>query len=107
MGALCGVKRESFLVSGESQIFGVNETQVRALQYYSRAAAQGYAPARVRLGDYYYYGWGEPVFHLMTFFFETKKSDIERLIFKRAEQYLGPPKKNNFYRTFFFNLFIF
>merc|ERR1712203_929329 len=23
-----------------------------------RAAAQGYSAARVRLGDYYYYGWG-------------------------------------------------
>lgn len=34
---------------------------VRALQYLGRAAAQGYAPARVRLGDYYYYGWGTDV----------------------------------------------
>ena len=42
-------------------MFNVNETQVRALQYLSRAAAQGYAPARVRLGDYYYYGWGTEV----------------------------------------------
>ena len=24
----------------------------------TRAAAQGYSAARVRLGDYYYYGWG-------------------------------------------------
>ncbi len=34
---------------------------MRALQYLSRAAAQGYAPARVRLGDFYYYGWGTDV----------------------------------------------
>ena len=27
----------------------------------SRAAAQGYSAARVRLGDYYYYGWGTDV----------------------------------------------
>ena len=33
----------------------------RALQYWGRAAAQGYSHARVRLGDYYYYGWGTPV----------------------------------------------
>ena len=26
-----------------------------------RAAAQGYSAARVRLGDYYYYGWGTDV----------------------------------------------
>jgi len=45
----------------ESDLFGVNETMVRALQYLGRAAAQGYAPARVRLGDYFYYGWGTEV----------------------------------------------
>ncbi len=33
----------------------------RALQYWSRSATQGYSNARVRLGDYYYYGWGTPV----------------------------------------------
>ena len=26
-----------------------------------RAAAQGYSAARVRLGDYFYYGWGTNV----------------------------------------------
>jgi len=45
----------------ESDLFSVNETMVRALQYLGRAAAQGYAPARVRLGDYFYYGWGTDV----------------------------------------------
>lgn len=34
---------------------------VRALQYLGRAASQGYAPARVRLGDYHYYGWGTEI----------------------------------------------
>lgn len=47
--------------SEESDLFNVNETMVRALQYLGRAASQGYAPARVRLGDYYYYGWGADV----------------------------------------------
>jgi len=45
----------------ESDLFGANETMVRTLQYLGRAAAQGYAPARVRLGDYFYYGWGTEV----------------------------------------------
>jgi hypothetical protein len=27
----------------------------------TRAAAQGYSAARVRLGDYYYYGWGTDI----------------------------------------------
>jgi TPR repeat protein len=43
---------------------GLENSQVilsRALQYWSRAATQGYTHARVRLGDYYYYGWGTPV----------------------------------------------
>ena len=38
----------------------------RALVYWSRAAAQGYSAARVRLGDYYYYGWGTEVLSLST-----------------------------------------
>ncbi|QQP52559.1 Uncharacterized protein FKW44_004745, partial [Caligus rogercresseyi] len=38
-----------------------NESLKRALVYWSRSAAQGYSAARVRLGDYYYYGHGTPV----------------------------------------------
>lgn len=34
---------------------------VRALMYWSRAAAQGYSAAQVKLGDYHYYGLGTPV----------------------------------------------
>lgn len=34
------------------------EDLVRALQFWSRAAAQGYSAAQVKLGDYYYYGLG-------------------------------------------------
>lgn len=35
-----------------------NSMLSKALQQWSRSASQGYSPARVRLGDYYYYGWG-------------------------------------------------
>lgn len=37
---------------------GRKEDLVRALQYWGRASAQGYSPAQVKLGDYYYYGLG-------------------------------------------------
>ena len=50
-----------FIFAEESDLFNVNETMVRALQYLGRAASQGFAPARVRLGDYHYYGWGTDV----------------------------------------------
>lgn len=50
-----------FTSTEESGMFNANETMVRALQYLGRAAAQGYAPARIRLGDYYYYGLGTDV----------------------------------------------
>lgn len=35
-----------------------NEELIRAFYYWKRAAAQGYSAAQVKLGDYYYYGWG-------------------------------------------------
>lgn len=38
-----------------------NEKLVRALQYWGRAAAQGYSSAQVKLGDYHYYGLGTSV----------------------------------------------
>ncbi|XP_052860297.1 protein sel-1 homolog 1 [Anopheles cruzii] len=34
------------------------EELLRALQYWGRAAAQGYSAAQVKLGDYHYYGMG-------------------------------------------------
>lgn len=34
---------------------------MRALQYWGRAAAQGYSAAQVKLGDYHYYGLGTMV----------------------------------------------
>ena len=42
----------------ETEIFEEEELWKRALVYWTRAAAQGYSAARVRLGDYYYYGLG-------------------------------------------------
>jgi len=45
----------------ESDLFEHSEVWKRALVYWSRAASQGYSAARVRLGDYYYYGWGTNV----------------------------------------------
>lgn len=37
------------------------EDLVRALQYWGRAAAQGYSAAQVKLGDYHYYGLGTAI----------------------------------------------
>lgn len=44
-----------------SELWNKNESLKRALMYWSRAAAQGYAVARVKLGDYHYYGFGTRV----------------------------------------------
>lgn len=41
--------------------FNRNETLTRALMYWSRSAAQGYSIARVKLGDYHYYGYGTKI----------------------------------------------
>lgn len=43
---------------GESDHFPKNETFSWALLYWNRAATQGYSVARVKLGDYHYYGYG-------------------------------------------------
>jgi TPR repeat protein len=42
------------------------EELVRALQYWGRAAAQGYSAAQVKLGDYHYYGLGTGVIDFET-----------------------------------------
>ncbi|XP_072173169.1 protein sel-1 homolog 1-like [Diadema setosum] len=49
------------LDKGEANMFGLNETYQRALLQWQRAAAQGYTHARVKLGDYHYYGFGTEV----------------------------------------------
>ncbi|KAM7282211.1 protein sel-1 homolog 1 isoform X2 [Ixodes scapularis] len=46
---------------GESNYFLKNETFAWALLYWNRAATQGYSVARVKLGDYHYYGYGTAV----------------------------------------------
>merc|ERR1719430_1110329 len=45
----------------ETELYSPEEMWKRALVYWSRAAAQGYSAARVRLGDYFYYGWGTDI----------------------------------------------
>uniref|UniRef100_A0A9J2PI58 Uncharacterized protein n=1 Tax=Ascaris lumbricoides TaxID=6252 RepID=A0A9J2PI58_ASCLU len=46
---------------GETDLFPPNEALQRALLHWQRSANQDYALARVKLGDYHYYGWGTPV----------------------------------------------
>lgn len=45
----------------ETELFKREESLARALMYWGRAASQGYAVARVKLGDYHYYGYGTSV----------------------------------------------
>ncbi|KAG9336578.1 hypothetical protein JZ751_002925 [Albula glossodonta] len=45
----------------EAKIFSKNETYPRALLHWNRAAAQGYTVARIKLGDYHFYGYGTDV----------------------------------------------
>lgn len=44
-----------------STLFPEEESYKRALMYWARSASQGYAMARVKLGDYHYYGQGTRV----------------------------------------------
>ncbi|KAK0131805.1 Protein sel-1 1 [Merluccius polli] len=44
-----------------AQVFSENETYPRALLHWTRAAAQGYTVARIKLGDYHFYGYGTDV----------------------------------------------
>ncbi|EFO20001.1 Sel1l protein [Loa loa] len=46
---------------GESNLFPSEEALQRALLHWQRSANQDYAYARIKLGDYYYYGYGTPV----------------------------------------------
>lgn len=45
----------------EASLVGENETFPRALLHWNRAAAQGYTLARLKLGDYHYYGYGTEI----------------------------------------------
>ncbi|KAK7865236.1 hypothetical protein R5R35_012363 [Gryllus longicercus] len=49
------------LDKGDVTLFDQQETYVRALMYWGRAAAQGCSAAQVKLGDYHYYGLGTPI----------------------------------------------
>lgn len=49
------------LDQGESSILSGTDMYPRALLHWSRSASQGYTVARVKLGDYYYYGYGTEV----------------------------------------------
>ncbi|XP_064621895.1 protein sel-1 homolog 1-like isoform X2 [Lineus longissimus] len=49
------------LDQGETGMFQRNETYSRALLHWSRAASQGYTIARVKIGDYHYYGYGTEI----------------------------------------------
>uniref|UniRef100_A0A3P9HTU6 Protein sel-1 homolog 1 n=1 Tax=Oryzias latipes TaxID=8090 RepID=A0A3P9HTU6_ORYLA len=44
-----------------AKMFSENETYPRALLHWTRAAAQGYTVARIKLGDYHFYGFGTDV----------------------------------------------
>lgn len=41
-----------------NKYYSSNESYTRAFMYWSRSASQGFSVARVKLGDYYYYGQG-------------------------------------------------
>ncbi|XP_053880997.1 protein sel-1 homolog 1 [Malaclemys terrapin pileata] len=45
----------------EASIVGENETYPQALLHWNRAASQGYTVARIKLGDYHFYGFGTDV----------------------------------------------
>lgn len=63
LGYEVGQSNAAFLLDrGETTMFSDRyEDLVRALQYWGRAAAQGYSAAQVKLGDYHYYGLGTSV----------------------------------------------
>ncbi|MCP9259261.1 Protein sel-1 protein [Dirofilaria immitis] len=46
---------------GESNLFPNEEALQRALLHWQRSANQDYVYSRIKLGDYYYYGYGTPV----------------------------------------------
>lgn len=59
LGYEVGQSNTAFILDRkETDLFTENETYIRALLYWGRAAAQGCAIARVKLGDYHYYGHG-------------------------------------------------
>ncbi|XP_028910753.1 protein sel-1 homolog 1 isoform X2 [Ornithorhynchus anatinus] len=51
----------AFILDQKASIVGENETYPRALLHWNRAASQGYTVARIKLGDYHFYGFGTDV----------------------------------------------
>ncbi|XP_077123677.1 protein sel-1 homolog 1 isoform X3 [Ranitomeya variabilis] len=51
----------AFILDQKANLFGENETYPRALLHWNRAAAQGYTMARLKLGDYHFYGYGTEI----------------------------------------------
>lgn len=49
------------LDQGESSLFTEKETYQRALLHWTRAASQGSTVARLKMGDYHYYGYGTEI----------------------------------------------
>jgi len=49
------------LDKGEVEIYSLNETYARSLLQWTRSASQGYSIARVKVGDYHFYGMGTKV----------------------------------------------
>ncbi|WAR18848.1 SE1L1-like protein [Mya arenaria] len=49
------------LDQGESSLFDEKETYQRALLHWTRAASQGSTVARLKMGDYHYYGYGTDI----------------------------------------------
>ncbi|XP_052269966.1 protein sel-1 homolog 1-like isoform X1 [Dreissena polymorpha] len=49
------------LDQGESSLFDAVETYQRALLHWTRAASQGSTIARLKMGDYHYYGYGTEI----------------------------------------------
>lgn len=50
---------------GNQQLFAADQTYRRALIYWQRAANQEYPLARIKLGDYNYYGLGTDINFIM------------------------------------------
>lgn len=49
------------LDQGQTHLFNQSEMYQRAFLHWNRAAVQGYTVARVKIGDYHYYGYGTEV----------------------------------------------
>ncbi|XP_058018451.1 protein sel-1 homolog 1 isoform X2 [Ahaetulla prasina] len=51
----------AFILDQKASIIEENETYPRALLHWNRAASQGYTVARLKLGDYHFYGFGTEI----------------------------------------------